>query len=172
MNRARPTHKYRGKEINPLKQVLIIATMLIAFAGAGIAQSQDKTSGAEQEVTALNRAWADAIVRGDMEALDRLFASDMTVTSGNGTVRNKAKEMDELRPSADIKTYFFNTEDVRVRVFGNGAVVTGHAKWRINLKGREIDNERRYTLVFIKQDGRWQIVAQQLSRIPPPQPQK
>ncbi|HST21773.1 MAG TPA: nuclear transport factor 2 family protein [Blastocatellia bacterium] len=155
-----------------MKQVLIIAALLIAFAGVAIAQSQDKKSEAEQEVTALNRAWADAIVRGDMEALDRLFASDMTVTSGNGTIRNKAQEMDDLRPSADIKTYFFNTEDVRVRVFGNGAMVTGHAKWKINLKGRDIDNERRYTLVFVKQDGRWQIVAQQLSRIPPPQPQK
>ena len=155
-----------------MKQALIIAAMFIAFACAATARSQDTKSEAEQEVTALNRAWADAIVRGDMEALDRLFASDMTVTSGNGTVRNKAQEMDDLRPSADIKTYFFNTEDVRVRVFGNSAVVTGYAKWRINLKGRDVDNERRYTLVFIKQDGRWQIVAQQLSRIPPPQPRK
>ena len=159
-----------------MKHTLIIVAVLIAFAGVAIAQSQDKksegASGAEQEVAALNRAWADAIVRGDMEALDRLFANDMTVTSGNGTVRNKAQEMDDLRPSADIKTYFFNTEDVRVRVFGNSAVVTGHAKWRINLKGKDTDIERRYTLVFIKQNGRWQIVAQQLSRIAPPRPQK
>ncbi|MGA9773939.1 MAG: nuclear transport factor 2 family protein [Blastocatellia bacterium] len=159
-----------------MKQAFTIAAVIVAFAGVAIAQSQDKKSEnantAEQEVAALNRVWADSIVRGDMEALDRLFANDMTVTSGNGTVRNKAQEMDDLRPSADIKTYFFNTEDVRVRIFGNAAVVTGHAKWRINLKGRDADNERRYTLVFIKQDGRWQIVAQHLSRIAPPQPQK
>ena len=155
-----------------MKQALIITALLIAFAGVAIAQSQDKKTEAEQEVAALNRAWADAIVRGDMGALDRLFASDMTVTNGNGAVRNKAQEMDDLRPSADIKTYFFNTEDVRVRVYGSGAVVTGHAKWRINFKGKDSDIERRYTLVFVKQEGRWQIVAQQLSRVPPPQPKK
>jgi ketosteroid isomerase-like protein len=175
MNHARPTQIF-FEEKNQLKRTLIIAAIIIAFAGMATAQSQDKKSEgagkAEQEVAALNRAWADAIARGDMAALDRLFASDMTVTSGNGTVRNKAQEMDDLRPSADIKTYFFNTDDVRVRVYGDAAVVTGHAKWRINLKGRDVDNERRYTLVFIKQQGGWQIVAQQLSRIAPPQPQK
>ena len=103
-----------------------------------------------------------------MEALDRMFADDMTVLSGE--VRNKAQEMDDLRPNADIKTYFFNTEDVRVRVYGDTAVVTGHAKWRINLKGRDVDNERLYTLVAVKQQGRWQIVAQHLSRINRPSP--
>jgi len=146
--------------------LLAILAMAIAIA----AQTKDKQSisKAEQEVTALNRAWADAIVRGDMEALDRMFADDMTVLSGE--VRNKAQEMDDLRPNADIKTYFFNTEDVRVRVYGDTAVVTGHAKWRINLKGRDVDNERLYTLVAVKQQGRWQIVAQHLSRINRPSP--
>jgi ketosteroid isomerase-like protein len=145
---------------------------ILAMAMAIAAQTKDKQSisKAEQEVTALNRAWADAIVRGDMEALDRMFADDMTVLSGE--VRNKAQEMDDLRPSADIKTYFFNTEDVRVRVYGDTAVVTGHAKWRINLKGRDVDNERLYTLVAVKQQGRWQIVAQHLSRLNRPTPPK
>ncbi|HEX5731904.1 MAG TPA: hypothetical protein VF131_03630 [Blastocatellia bacterium] len=44
-------------------------------------------------------------------------------------------------------------------------MVTGHAKWRINYQGRDIDNERRYTNMFVKQGGAWRIVAQQLTRI-------
>ena len=143
----------------------------LAMAMAIAAQTNDKQplSKDQQEVAAVNRAWADAIVRGDMEALDRLFADEMTVLSGE--VRNKAQEMDDLRPSADIKTYFFNTDDVRIRVYRDTAVITGHAKWRINLKGRDIDNERLYTLVVVKQKGRWQIVAQHLSRLNRPAPQ-
>ena len=65
----------------------------------------------------------------------------------------------------DLKTYFFNVEDVRVRVYGDAAVVTGHAKWRINYQGRDIDNERRYTSMFVKQKGAWRMVAQQVGRI-------
>jgi uncharacterized protein (TIGR02246 family) len=155
-----------------LKKLFIVGAILIAVPMLSSGQSQDKKSDigkAEQEVSALNQKWADAIAAGDMEALDRLFADDLTVTSGNGAVRGKKEEMDDLRPTADIKTYFFNVDDVRVRVYADTAVVTGRARWRINLKGRDIDNERRYTSVFVKQKGQWQIVAQQLTRIASPQ---
>jgi len=159
-----------------MRRVLIVTAILIAAvsrvegASTASAQDQKKPDGmgkAEQEIADLNREWADSIVRGDTGRLDRLFADDMTVVSGNGTLRGKAQEMDDLRPTPDIKTYFFNTDDVRIRVYKDSAVVTGRAKWRINLKGRDVDNERRYTLVFVKKDGRWQIVAQHLSRVAP-----
>lgn len=117
-----------------------------------------------QQIMALNREWADAIVRGDVAALDRLFEDDMIVTTSGGEVRNKAQEMDELKPGTEIKTYFFNTDDVRVRVYKDAAVVTGMARWRINYQGRDIDNQRRYTSVYVRQQGRWRIVAQQLTR--------
>jgi ketosteroid isomerase-like protein len=123
-----------------------------------------KLSEAEQQITALNREWADAIVRGDMATLDRLFADDMIVTSSSGEVRTKAQEMDDLRPSPDGKTYFFNTEDVRVRVYKDAAVAAGLVSWRFRYQGKDIDNQRRYTSVYVKQGGRWRIVAQQLTR--------
>ena len=149
-------------------RVLIIAVVI--FAGLAIAQGQkqeNKSAGAskaEQQILALNREWADAIARGDMEALDRLFADDMIVTSSSGEVRSKAQEMADLRPASDITTYFFTTDDVRARVYKDAAVVTGLARWRIKYQGRDIDNQRRYTSVYVKQRGRWRIVAQQLTR--------
>jgi uncharacterized protein (TIGR02246 family) len=152
-----------------MKRIFCVAAIIAVLVVASSAQDKksDGASKAEQEIAELNREWADAIVKGDMARLDRLFADDMTVVTGNGALRGKAGEMDDLKPTADIKTYFFNTEDVKIRVYGDSAVVTGHAKWRINNKGRDIDIERRYTSVFVKKDGRWQIVAQQLSRIAP-----
>ena len=50
-----------------------------------------------------------------------------------------------------------------MRVYGSAAVLTGHAKWRINFKGRDIDNERRYTCVYARERGRWRMVAMQLT---------
>lgn len=152
-----------------MKRTFALAAIIIIFMSAVAAPAQEKKdeklSKAEQEVRAANQLWADAIARGDMEALDRLFADDLIVTTGNGTIRDKAAEMKDLNPTADLKTYFFNVEDVRVRVYGDAAVVSGHAKWRINYQGRDIDNERRYTSMFVKQRGAWRIVAQQLTRI-------
>jgi uncharacterized protein (TIGR02246 family) len=156
---------------------------LLAFVWAGVAisvigQTQDAgrrkamdTTKEEQEITQLNQKWADWIVAGDMKALDRLFDDDLIVTSGSGVLRGKKEELDELRPTAEIKIYFFKVEDVRARVYGESAVVTGLAKWKINFKGRDVDNERRYTTVFVKRNGEWRIVAQQLTR-PAPSPPK
>ena len=146
-----------------------LAAIIIALLSAGVIRAQERkdatASKAEQEVKAANQLWADSIARGDMEALDRLFADDFVITSGDGRLRDKAAEMADLKPTADLKTYFFNVEDVRVRVYGDAAVVTGHAKWRINYQGRDIDNERRYTSMFVKQKGAWRMVAQQVGRI-------
>lgn len=151
-----------------MRRALMIA--LIACVWMAVAQGQKQDSQArglnkaEQQIMALNREWADAIVRGDVAALDRLFADDMIVTSSSGEVRTKAQEMADLKPGTEITTYFFNTDDVRVRVYKDAAVVTGMARWRVRHQGRDIDNERRYTSVYVKQQGRWRIVAQQLTR--------
>ncbi len=147
-----------------MRRVVLLAALLLLAAPGASAQSPGKAGKAEREILALNREWADAMVRGDRAALDRIFSDDLIVTSGDGALRDKKGEMGDGGP--DIKTYFFNTEDLRVRVYKEAAVVTGHAKWRINYKGRDIDNERRYTCVYAREKGRWRMVALQVTRLP------
>ena len=152
-----------------MKRLLILAALALACC-AQHAQAQDggKAGKAEREILALNREWADAMVRGDRAALERIFSDDLIVTSGDGSLRDKKGEIGD--GGSEIKTYFFNTDDLRVRVYKGAAVVTGRAKWRINYKGRDIDNERRYTCVYAKERGRWRMVAMHLTRIAPPSP--
>jgi ketosteroid isomerase-like protein len=149
-----------------MKRVLIAAALALAASLPAPAQSRGKQSRAEREILALNREWADAMVRGDRAALERIFSDDLIVTSGDGTLRDKEGEIGD--GGSEIKTYFFNTEDLRVRVYKGAAVVTGHAKWRINYKGRDIDNERRYTCVYARERGRWRMVAMHLTRVQSP----
>ena len=154
-----------------MKKILILAALAFATLQpcAVNAQSQSKTGKAEQEILSLNREWADAMVRGDRATLERIFSDDMIVTASNGSVRGKQGELgDASGGDSSIKTYFFNTEDVRVRVYKDAAVLTGHAKWRINVQGRDVDHERRYTCVYAKEKGRWRMVAMQLTHIAPP----
>ena len=147
----------------------ILASTAITFLLFASARAQGREAGRlgkdEQQVLAANREWADAMVRGDVAALERLFHDELVVTSGNGTVRGKAGELDDVKPTPDIKTYFFKTEDLRVRVYDDAAVLTGHAKWRINYKERDIDNERRFTSMYVKEKGRWRMVALQVTRL-------
>jgi ketosteroid isomerase-like protein len=159
-----------------MKRLTVLAAVLLLAPPPAAAQTpggrEPKLGKVERHVLALDRGWADAMVRGDVAALERLFDDDMIVTSGSGAVRGKAGELEDVRPTPDLKTYFFNTEDRRVRVYGDAAVLTGHARWRINFKGRDIDNERRYTSVYAKRGGRWRMVALQLTRLASPPPQQ
>jgi len=62
------------------------------------------------------------------------------------------------------KTVFDSLElsDLNVRLEGNIAVVTGvnHVRGRDD-KGQPLDRRSRFTDVFVKRDGRWQVLATQ-----------
>lgn len=145
--------------------ILLLLVFPYAY-GQTPAGKSDSLTKAEQEVLARNQAWCDAIVKGDKAQLENLLDDDFIITSGDGNLRDKAAELKDLLPTEDLKTLFFRTEQLRVRVYGDSAVLTGRAVWRINYKGREIDNERRFTSLFVKQNGVWRIAAQQMTRPP------
>jgi ketosteroid isomerase-like protein len=128
---------------------------------AAVQQQAEDTASAH--VRALNQGWADAMVRGDTLFLRRLFSDDLIVTSSSGAVRGKTGELDDVRPRPDLRTHYFRTEDVRVRVYGSAAVVTGLAIWRITYQGTDSDFERRYTSVYTRESGDWKMVALQLT---------
>jgi uncharacterized protein (TIGR02246 family) len=139
--------------------------LLILISPAAFSQEQSRGR-AEQEVSELNRQWATAINKGDAKALERLFADDIIVTSGGGQIRDKAGEIKDATGAPDPEfawTKPFTTEDVRVRVYNEAAVVTGLAKWGFKYKGSEVNNERRYTHMYVKIGSDWKIVAQQTS---------
>lgn len=154
-----------------MKKGLVVVFIILLICSVAYSQTEDKGSNRigkdEQEVIALNRAWANAITKGDAAALDRLFADDIIVTAGNGGIRDKAGEIKDAAPATPDPDFTwmqpFTTEDVRVKIYENAAVVTGLAKWGFKYKGQEINQERRYTHLYVKQKGQWRIVAQQVS---------
>lgn len=132
-------------------------------AGTPAAAPRDSATIA-REVAGVDSAWAAAMVRGDTTYLDRLFASELVVTGANGSVRGKAGELDDVRPRPEFRTHWFRTSDVSIRPYGNTAVVSGLARWQLTANGRAVENERRYTAVYVNRDGRWQMVALQVTR--------
>jgi uncharacterized protein (TIGR02246 family) len=153
-----------------VKQLHLIGLMLVltcAVSSYSQTENRVKKSGrAEQQVMALNNAWAHAITKGDAAALSRILADDVIVTSGNGEIRNKAAEIKDSAGPPDpefVWTRSFTTEDVRVRIYRDAALVTGRAKWGFRYRGQEVNQERRYTHMYVKQQGQWRIVAQQVS---------
>ena len=51
-----------------------------------------------------------------------------------------------------------------VRLYGDTAVITGAAT--IGLRGQAAPFTLRYTLVYVKREGQWRMVAWQSTRLP------
>lgn len=106
----------------------------------------------------LENDWGDAVSRGDPSKLERIIADDWT---GRYPfyVLTKAQEL-ELIKSGDIKVQSVTTSDLKVRLFGDVAVVTGtdDAKGSYH-KGKDVSGRYLWMDVFVKCSGRWQVVA-------------
>jgi ketosteroid isomerase-like protein len=156
-----------------MKQIPIIAILAMAMSSLSFAQTGDKkadpSSKAEQEVVKASKEIIEALGRTDVAELDRLFADDYILTQSFG-LTSKTQLMDAYK-SGRLKYTSASDKDLSVRVYGNTAVTTGI----LTLKGQnpngDFTSNTRYTSVWVKQQGRWRLVAAQLSDIPQQQSQ-
>ena len=139
-----------------MKKLLLVTLLAIVSSASTLAQS-----GAEREVLKLNKEYEEAIARRDASVHERLFAADYTYTPGNGNFMGRAEHMSFTKSGATV-VKSLRSEDVRVRVYGHTAVVTGVWVCVDSRDGREFKEKRiRYILVYVRREGRWQIVAEQ-----------
>lgn len=157
-----------------MKKFLILCLLLIstmALAAGHVNKPQEPQSGnAEQEVKKLEREWLDAYEQHDAAAMDRIVASDFTITYPNGGVRTKEQIMRMIkspRPSAGPGPKFA-TEEVLARVYGDTVVLTGRLVTQWQRAGEISKEQSRYTDTYVRRDGRWQVVASHLSNIEAP----
>jgi ketosteroid isomerase-like protein len=149
-----------------MRQIFAIAVM--AFSAAAIASGQeqgairDPTRTAEQVIRKLDDKRIQAQIHADAAALERIYADDFIGVGPSGTVRTKPQVISDFT-SGDLKFQSITTDDVRVRVYGTAAVETGHSTMDGQDKGKAVPHETRFTRVWIKQQGRWRLVANHYS---------
>jgi ketosteroid isomerase-like protein len=133
-----------------------------AAASENTPQKQD-----EQALIEIEHQWAAAYVSGDADKLSSIFSSDYIQTNTRGVVTGKTEEVDDLR-AGGLHYEKFDTTEMKVQLYGDAAVVTG----RIYLKGvdkksgKTIEGSMRMTDTFIRQGGKWQVVASQTTALP------
>ncbi|HVG21241.1 MAG TPA: DUF4440 domain-containing protein, partial [Blastocatellia bacterium] len=132
-----------------------------------VAGASTPAGAAEQELLKVERAWLDAYLNRDVNAMEQIESDDFTITHADGQVITKAQEIANLRKAAARDSSLsFSTEDTKVRLYGDTAILTG-----IFVSKSKTSTERsRYTDVYVKRNGRWQVVASHLSRLAPPPP--
>jgi ketosteroid isomerase-like protein len=117
----------------------------------------------------LEREWNDAIRDKNAAWIERNYARDATdISARTAALLTKAQSVAETRQ--DRGTYeVVETSEMAARVDGDAAIVTGvfHVKGR-DEQNRAFERRSRYTDVWIKRDGRWQVWSSQGTLIPQP----
>lgn len=123
---------------------------------------RDKTSterlSVEQELIKLENEWAEAWVKSDVAFHDRIMADDYMWTSPWGWVTTKADDLALVKSGEDVITSWV-LADMKVRVYGDAAVVAGRCAVKETYKGKDVSDQYRFTDTWVKRAGQWQCVA-------------
>ena len=149
-----------------MRWTFVIAILALAPTCIVLAQEQgtsrDQISSVEQAIKQLDNERIQAQIGADAVALDRIYADDFMGVGPSGTVRSKAQVISDFT-SGNLKFQSIVTDEVQVRVYENTAVETGLSTMSGQDKGKAVPRDTRFTRVWVKQHGRWRLVANHYS---------
>lgn len=143
----------------------IIAALLLSLVIAPVSVAQ--SGAAEQALSRLEDEWARAVRQSDTAALDTIIGADYVGTTADGEVQGKADYIADF-VSGDRRVFALTTDDLDVRIYDHVAVLTHGGRAEAEYRGEPVVGEFRWTHVFVARDGRWQAVANHVTRIAPP----
>ena len=117
----------------------------------------------QEELLRLEKELAQAVVKNDADAVGRFLSDDWIIVDPDGGIVDKPRFLGVIRSGA-LSHEMMESDDVRVRTYGNTAVVTALTTTKGRFMGQDFTSCERATDIFVKQDDRWRCVFTQLTR--------
>jgi hypothetical protein len=117
-------------------------------------------------IDSLERAWRDSLCAKDAERLRSLIHPRFTLigTRSTGPFTLNREEWLEAVQKRELVSIDLDIKDAAV--FEDTMVGTVEARWRVSYLGREIEDCVLLTDVWVREDGRWQVVRRHSSPMP------
>lgn len=120
------------------------------------------------QIERLEEAWRNAILRGNIAAMDGLLADDYMAITPTGILQSKEQALATLR-SGTMKFSSLEVSDRKIRLYGTTALVTSRAEVKGTGPEGDVSGAYRYTRVYVRDPrGVWKIVSFEASRIREP----
>jgi ketosteroid isomerase-like protein len=152
-------------------KILVFAIVVPALALIQIAAAQNTTArnpardaAAAMQIEQLEEARNQAILRGDAASIEKMTSDDYTFITLKGELRTKA-EIVKGFASGSFKYQSRTISDLKVRVYGDTAVVTGRSIQKGAENGKDYSGDYWFTRVYVKQNDVWTTVALQTTMI-------
>jgi len=121
----------------------------------------------EQEITQMEKNWAEAPMTHDTASVERIVADDWIGIWFDGSTLTKAQMIAEMKSGA-MTTQSITLDPIKVRVFGDVAISTGGDTEKSQYKGQDSSGHYVWTDVYAKRNGKWQAVASQVTKTEAP----
>jgi len=134
-------------------------SLLVGLAMRLVAQDSEA---AAAHIRKLEEKWTESYKQRRIDILSSLLAEDFVITVEDGHTYSKAGYISHTADSS-VRVEVAEISDLKVRIHGNTAVVTGayHEKGESN--GKHYEYRDRLTDVWMKADGGWKVVASHYS---------
>ena len=135
----------------------LVLCLLGCFAIRGVAQEKSDAA----SIRALESKWADAYKQREIATLSSLLGEDYVITVEDGSTYGKVGFISHS--SGPLRVDIAEMSDLKIRMHGNIAVVTGAYHERGESGGKTYDYHDRLTDVWMKIGGKWQLIASHYS---------
>ncbi|MBI3417400.1 MAG: nuclear transport factor 2 family protein [Verrucomicrobia bacterium] len=150
-----------------MKRLINLTTLCVLIFALALVSAHAKSKGdaaVGEAVKKLERGWAEAYVKGDAAALERIEAKDFTFIDSSGKISTKADDLRDVKSGA-LKMTECKLDDLKVRIYGKTAVVTGVTTVKGSSNGQDISGRYRFTDVLVRKKNEWKAVSTQESLI-------
>jgi hypothetical protein len=151
-----------------MKRRLAIVTLVILALAVPASLLAQQNSKAEKEIRAFLEKSRQTNLKGGAEAVatfDKLIADDYIRIPSNGAMLNKAGLLEGFK-TGNIKVESTELSDIKIRIYGKWAIVTGIDTSTWTLNGERIDAAARWSRVLRKEDGIWKVMLYQSTKLP------
>ena len=150
----------------PRRFIAHICFLSLILSAAVLVQAKqpktDSDAATSQTLQAMEQTWLNAEKNHDAAAFEKLVADDWIAISPDGKSQTKAERVAEIK-AAQISSATLG--EMKVRVFGDTAVVTGTDEETTTKDGKESTDHYVWTDVFVKRNGKWLAVASQTALV-------
>jgi ketosteroid isomerase-like protein len=118
-------------------------------------------------VLAAMDAFKQAILDRDTAELARTWTEDYTFINPQGGLVTREQRLANLGSGSTNVQVIENEREITVRLYGDAAVVQNLSTLRGSFSGSPTDTDLRGTFVWVRREGRWQLVTNQLTPVTP-----
>jgi uncharacterized protein (TIGR02246 family) len=159
----------RGLSTSLLGSTLLLAACASGgrAAAAGLARDPEAAG-----VLAANEQFTRAVLANDTLAMEDAMAPEYVFLSASGARLTRQAVLD-LYATRTVQRRSYRADSVEVRRFGDAAIVTAVMVQEGGYvagprAGTDLSGRLRSTRVYVRRNGRWQVVSAHESRMPEP----